>query len=72
MGVFFQVIVLNGPLAKVKNHAIRVEFQNLNSHSKSCRKYKNQACRYNFRKNFTDTTIVAVPLPSDMPEITKK
>ena len=101
--VFFQVIVLNGQLGKVKYHAIRVEFQvcdsphihsflqilnppvlskdNINeyisfvdniittslpdtdnepelfelvttyqvhSHSKSCRKYKNHACRYNF------------------------
>ena len=36
------------------------------SNSKSCRKHKNQACRYNFAKYFTDRTIVAGPLPSDI------
>ena len=40
-------------------------------HSKSCRKYKNQACCYNFEIYFTDRTIAAIPLPSDMPEIIK-
>ena len=98
---FFQVIVLDGPLSKVKYHAIRIEFQvrecpnvhlffwvlvapilsednideyslfvdsigkatlpnfkvdpslfdlvttyQIHSHSRSCREYKNQACRY--------------------------
>ena len=122
--VFFQIIVLNRPLGKVKCHAILVEFQvhgsqniyyfvwiltasdlskdNINeyisfvgdvvttslpgndnkpelfelvtiyqvhSHSKSCQKYKKQACRYNFGKYFIDGIIVAITLPSDMPEI---
>ena len=43
----------------------------VHSHSKSCQKYKNQDCRYNFGKHFTDRAIVPVPLSSDMPEITK-
>ena len=38
------------------------------SHSKSCRKYKNIACRFNFRQVFTDSTIVAEPLPDDLDE----
>ena len=38
------------------------------SHSKSCRKYKNKKCRYSFGKYFTDHTIVAEPLPDEMPK----
>ena len=38
------------------------------SHSKSCRKYKNLACRFNFGQFFTNNTIVAEPLPDDMNE----
>ena len=38
------------------------------SHSKSCRKYKNIACRFNFGQFFTDSTVVAEPLPDDMDE----
>ncbi len=38
------------------------------SHSKSCRKYKNVACRFNFGQFFTDNTVVAEPLPNDMDE----
>ena len=39
----------------------------IHSHSKSCRKYKNKECRYSFGKYFTDRTIVAEPLPDEMP-----
>ena len=122
--IFFKVIVINGPLGKVKYHAIRVEFQvrgsphvhsflwvidapiltadnvkeyrqfvdsiiksfvpNVNedqelfhlvttyqvhSHSKSCRKYKNEKCRYHFGKFFTDRTIISLPLPNDLPDV---
>ena len=38
------------------------------SHSKTCRKYKNIACRFNFGQFFTDSTVVAEPLPEDMDE----
>lgn len=36
------------------------------NHSKTCRKYENIACRFEFGHFFTDTTIVAEPLPEDM------
>ena len=38
------------------------------SHSKTCRKYRNIACRFNFGQFFTDRTIVAEPLLQDMDE----
>ena len=40
----------------------------VHSHSKSCRKYKNERCRYHFGKFFTDRTIIALPLLEDLPE----
>ena len=36
-------------------------------HLKSWRKYKNQTCRCNFGKFFSNKTNIAVPLSSDMP-----
>ena len=38
----------------------------IHSHSWSCRKYKNQACRYHFGKFFTKKTIIAQPLTKEM------
>ena len=38
------------------------------SHSKSCRKYKNEKCRYHSGKFFTEFTIISLPLPSDLPK----
>ena len=38
------------------------------SHSKTCRKYKKIACRFNFGQFFTDSTIVAEALLEDMDE----
>ena len=38
----------------------------VHSHSRSCRKYKSRKCRYHFRKIFTENTIIATPLPSDL------
>ena len=124
--LFFKVIVINGPLGKVKYHAIRVEFQvrgsphihsflwivnapilskdnvveytqfidsvvkafvpdihenpelfdlvttyQVHSHSKSCRKYKNEKCRYHFGKFFTERTIISLPLPNHLPDTVK-
>ena len=37
-------------------------------HSKTCREYRNDKCRFNFGKIFTERTIVAEPLPEDMRE----
>ena len=34
----------------------------------TCRKYRNDKCRFNFGKFFTGRTIVAEPLPKDVPE----
>ena len=40
------------------------------SHSKTCRKYKNIKCRFNFGQFFTNKTIVAEPLSDDLdPEV---
>ena len=38
----------------------------MHNHSKTCRKYKNVACRFNFGQFFTDRTIVAEPLAENM------
>ena len=41
------------------------------THSKTCRKYKNLACRFNFGHFFTEKTIVEEPLPTSMDEAEK-
>ena len=38
------------------------------NHSKTCRKYKNINCRFNFGQFFTQKTIVAEPLDGDLDE----
>ena len=38
------------------------------SHSRSCKKYRNIPCRFNFGQFFTDETVVAKPLPEDLPD----
>ena len=45
-----------------------VKLYQLHRHSKTCRKYRNDGCRFHFGKFFSNQTIVAKPLPSDMPE----
>ena len=45
-----------------------VNFYQKHSHSKTCRKYKNIQCRFNFGQFFTNRTIVAEPLPDDLDE----
>ena len=45
-----------------------VKLYQLHRHSKTCRKYKNKACRCHFRKLFSKQTIFAKQLPSDLPE----
>jgi hypothetical protein len=42
------------------------------NHSKTCRKYKNIQCRFNFGQFFTNRTIIAEPLSDDLDEEMKK
>ena len=51
-------------------HKLVTTYQ-IHSHSKSCRKYKNQDCQYHFGRFFTDHTIIAVPLPKDLSDFEK-
>ena len=43
-----------------------VKMYRLHRHSKTCRKYKNRSCRFNFGRYFTEKTIIAKPLPSSL------
>ena len=43
-----------------------VKTYQIHNHSKTCRKYKNVACRFNFGHLFTAITIVAQPLAENM------
>ena len=119
---FFKEILMKGPLGKILNYAIRVEFQvrgsphvhcfiwvenapkltadtedayvsyinnivntslpdhsnkelyelvkmyQLHRHSKTCRKYKNKPCRFNFGRFFCERTIIAKPIPEAVSE----
>ena len=39
-----------------------VQTYQIHSHAKSCKKYKNTSCRFNFGKFFTSETIIAQPI----------
>ena len=45
-----------------------VKLYQLHRHSKTCRKYKNEVCRFKFGKFFTKETLVGEPLPGSMAE----
>ena len=45
-----------------------VKLYQLHRHSKKCRKYKNEVCRFEFGKFFTKETLVVEPLPENMPK----
>ena len=39
-----------------------VKTYQIHRHSKTCRKYKNEKCRFRFGESFTNKTIIAQPL----------
>ena len=49
-----------------------VETYQKHTHSRTCRKYKNKACRFGFGRLFTDQTIIADPLPAEMSNIERE
>ena len=53
--------------ADPKLHELVATYQK-HTHSKTCRKYKNIPCRFNFGQFFTHKTIVAKPLSDDLSE----
>ena len=55
---------------KIENSDLHelVKLYQLHRHSKPCRKYRNDGCRFQFGKFFSNQTIVAKPSPSDMPD----
>ena len=53
-----------------KLHELVKTYQKHN-HSKTCRKYKNISCRFNFGQLFTNKTIVAEPLNKDLDDAVK-
>ena len=44
----------------------------LHTHSKTCRKYKNQSCRFHFGHFFTDRTIISSPLSDNLADNDKQ
>ena len=53
--------------ADPKLHQLIATYQK-HTHSKTCRKYKNIPCRFNFGQFFTHKTIIAEPLSNDLSE----
>ena len=43
-----------------------VKMYQIHHHSKTCRKYRNEKCRFHFGKFFTDHTIIAEPIPDNI------
>ena len=56
--------------ADSKLHELVATYQK-HTHSKTCRKYKNIPCRFNFSQFFTHETMVAKPLSDDLSEEVK-
>ena len=56
---------LPGPILEPELHHL-VKMYQTHAHSKTCRKYKNFVCRFNFGHFFTDRTTVATPLPNHL------
>ena len=49
-----------------------VKTNQIHHHSKSCRKYKNELCRFHFGRYFCDRTIVAKPLDDKLSPVEKQ
>ena len=49
-----------------------VKTYQLHRHSKTCRKYRNTACRFNFGKLFSEKTIISEPLSESIPSERRK
>ena len=45
-----------------------VKMYQKHTHSRSCKRYKNIPCRFNFGKFFTNETVVSKPLADDIPD----
>ena len=56
-----------GPVNEAKFSELVKNFQ-VHRHSKTCRKYRNNQCKFHFGKFFSSSRIAAEPLPSDMSE----
>ena len=49
-----------------------VKTYQINRHSKTCRKYRNEKCRFHFCKCFTSRTIIAKPFCQILYQLTIK
>ena len=58
---------LPDPNTKSELYALVKKYQ-AHGHSNSCKKYKNVPCRFQFGRLFTERTIIASPLPEDLPD----
>ena len=56
---------LPDPLEKPDLYNLVKNYQ-VHTHSKTCRKYNSNKCRFHYGRYFTDRTILAKPLPSDI------
>ena len=59
---------LPDPVNDVDLYSLVSKYQT-HTHSRTCRKYKNVPCRFNYGRFFTEKTIIAEPLPDDISEI---
>lgn len=80
--MFFEVIILDGPLGKTECYIIHAEFQvrgsphfqlvktfQLHRHSKTCLKYRYEKCRFSLGRSFTDHTITTEQIWETIPAV---
>ena len=64
------LIVIRSDLPDPNNDPALLELvktYQIHCHSKTCRKYRNEKCRFRFGKFFTNKTIIAQPLAGSVP-----